>query len=160
MWIYLRCCKIHMRVIRCGKVIIRYHIDLVAGKCQQVYASRGVGLVAIAWYLVRGKISWYGQKNSCFGCSCLSDVGKSGAVCDWTKRSQGSGVESGCGGRGSRKCSQCERVEKPESSTIIYRDIRLVSSIMPVTIVLDNKPLLSMKTHDTWRYEHMSLARK
>ena len=40
-----------MRDTRCGNVI-RYDIDLVSGKCRQVYEGRGIGLIASTLYLV------------------------------------------------------------------------------------------------------------
>ena len=70
---------------------------------------------------------------------------------------QGSGVESGFSERGSGKYSQRERVQKRESSSIIYWGILLDSCIVPFTgyFQLQNKPLLSNRTQDTFIYEHM-----
>ena len=39
--------KIHTRAIRYGKVVVRYlsYVDLVPGKCWEIYEGRGVGLI-------------------------------------------------------------------------------------------------------------------
>ena len=39
----------HTRVIRCGKVVIGYDIDLVSGRRREVYEGRGIGLIASTW---------------------------------------------------------------------------------------------------------------